>query len=358
MTKRRRRKLPNGFGSIAELKKRKKFWARVTIGIDINGKPIRKSLNTYDSYNEAYDAIMIYHRKNYNIDLKNITTEKVFNIMIEKKEKVYSDPSSKNDGHSTLTRYKSAFKNYYCGVRKKVFSQLTQIDIQNIIDRCEKGYHIKSNIKLTYSEMYKVAKEYRVPLYDNFTEFLKIGEKPKSDKHTPFSIDEVKLLWDNLSIPDVDLVLITIYTGLRPSELCKLETNKMFLDKKYAIGGLKTKAGIDREIPFCDKIIGLVENLYNSNNKYLIPSAVDSSKHLSYCALKDRFKKVFDTLNIKHLPHDGRHTFETQLASLGVSDTIRNVIMGHELIGVGNKIYNHISIEDKLKAVNMLNDLF
>lgn len=357
----RRRKLPNGFGSITELKKRKtkNFWARVTVGTDKNGNPIRKSIGLFDKYNDAYEAIIDYHNKNYNIDLKNITTEKLFEIMINQKEKEYLNPNSKNNGYSTLNRYRSCFKNYYSGLKKKSFKQITQIDIQNIIDNCDKGYHIKTNIKLTYNEMYKVAKEYRVPVYENFSTLLRIGEQPISDKHNPFSIDEIKVLWNNLYIiPDVDLVLITIYTGLRPSELCKLEIRNIFLENKYAIGGIKTKAGIDREIPFCNKIIELIANLYNTDNKYLLPSVINSSKHLSYCALNERFKKVFAQLNLSHFPHDGRHTLETILASLNVNDCIRNAIMGHEQSGIGNKIYNHISIEDKLKAVNLLNDLF
>lgn len=360
MAKRRRRKLPNGFGSITELKDRKtkKFWARVTIGININGSPIRRSIGLFDSYNEAYEDILIYHKKNYNIDFNKATTEEIYNLMMEKKKEKYNKPNAKNDGKKTISRYTSTFNIYYKPIKKKIFIKVTQQDIQNIINNCEYGYDTKLNIKSTYNEMYKIAEEKSANLNNNFSRFLDIGESVQSNLHSPFAKDEIKRLWDNLYIiPDVDLVLISIYTGLRPSELCKLETIKIFLKEKYAKGGIKTNAGIDRDIPFCEKILPLIEKLYDKNNKYLLSSPVDNTKHISYSTLNKRFNKVFTLLNLRHLPHDGRHTLETFLASFGISEYIRNAILGHEQSGIGNKVYNHIPLSDKLEAINLMNNI-
>lgn len=358
--KKRRRKLPNSFGSITELKgkRKKKFWARVTVGIDKNGNPERKSIGTYLIYNDAYEAILTYHKKHYNIDFNKIIVEDLFDLTLESIKEKYNKPGATTDGKKTISRYESTFKNYYKPIKKKIFKNLTQENIQNLIDNCEHGYDTKCNIRTVYNALYKKAKEKRIDIGDNFSEFLDIGEKEKSNLHAPFLLEEIQILWNNLYIiPHVDLILITIYCGLRPSELCELETKKIFLDKKYAIGGNKTTAGIDREIPFCDKILPLIKELYNPNNKYLLPSSVNKNAHISYYTLNTYFNNIFKKLKMKHLPHDGRHTLETQLASLGIAEYLRNAILGHIQEGIGNKTYNHIPLEDKLNAVNKLNNI-
>jgi integrase len=44
-------------------------------------------------------------------------------------------------------------------------------------------------------------------------------------------------------------VLVMIYTGLRASELCHIEVKNIFIEDRYMIGGMKTKAGTNRKIP-------------------------------------------------------------------------------------------------------------
>ena len=61
---RKRRRLPNGFGQISELKGkslRKPYRAMVTIGKTDEGKPICKLLQPiayFETYNEAYQALV------------------------------------------------------------------------------------------------------------------------------------------------------------------------------------------------------------------------------------------------------------------------------------------------------------
>ncbi len=351
----KRRKLPNGIGSITELKDRKikKFWARKTIGWNINGNPIRKSIGTFHNYNDAYNFLMQLHNDNYNLNFLNITTEELFKLAIKHKMRSYEN---KEEGKKTYNRYTSTFKNYYCPFYKRKFINLILENIQNIIDYCGHGYDTKSNIKSTYNLMYDYAKMNGAKLPDNFTKYLELGEQKKSTLHSCFTLKEINLLWDNLyKIPHIELVLICIYTGLRPTELCKIEIKNVFLEEHYMIGGIKTAAGKNRIIPICDKIMPLIEKLYNKNNKFLIDS--QSDKPIHYNTLKERIRKSCEILGINHKPHDGRHTFETLLSEKGVSEAVRNALMGHEQEGIGNKVYNHISLELKLQAVNSLNKL-
>ena len=80
----KRRRLPNGFGSIVLLKNknlRKPYRALVTVRKTSDGKFIRKPLkpDTYfKTYNEAYEALLDYNRSPYDIDIKSLTMQEVF----------------------------------------------------------------------------------------------------------------------------------------------------------------------------------------------------------------------------------------------------------------------------------------
>ena len=60
-----------------------------------------------------------------------------------------------------------------------------------------------------------------------------------------------------------------LYSGCRADELLSLYTENIFLDDNYFIGGLKTEAGINREIPIHPDIKHLYEKYYNKDNEFL-----------------------------------------------------------------------------------------
>lgn len=69
----KRRRLPNGFGQIAELKNpnlRKPFRAMITVGKTPNGRSISQPLRPqayFESYNDAYAALLEYHKNPYDL---------------------------------------------------------------------------------------------------------------------------------------------------------------------------------------------------------------------------------------------------------------------------------------------------
>ena len=81
----KRKRLPNGFGQITELKGRalrKPFRAMVTVGKTPEGRPICKLLKPvsyFATYNEAYTALMEYNRSPFDFDANTTVTE-LYNI--------------------------------------------------------------------------------------------------------------------------------------------------------------------------------------------------------------------------------------------------------------------------------------
>jgi integrase len=135
-------------------------------------------------------------------------------------------------------------------------------------------------------------------------------------------------------------VLILIYTGLRPAELLQITNSRLDLENKVLIAGIKTEKGIDREIPLCDKIIPLLENI-----------KIDFNYNIFYKS----YKKAFARTSIRFLPpHCCRHTTATALVLAGVETKIITDILGHKSFSVTADNYVHIPLDEKITAVNKI----
>ena len=120
------------------------------------------------------------------------------------------------------------------------------------------------------------------------------------------------------------------------------------------VGGMKTEAGKDRIIPLNDKIIPLVKNRYDANKKYLINNKFGN--HYTYGTyMSGNFNTCMGKLKMKHLPHDGRHTFASLMDSAGANDVCIKLIMGHSMKNDTTKgTYTHKTLEELLTEVNKI----
>ena len=327
-------KLPNGYGSIVKLsgKRRNQYGIYVTTGWTDEGKQIRKILGYAKSRTEGYQMLADYHNDPYDIDLKNISFEELYNKWYNTKKDSWSKTSK--------TRYSNAFK-YFKGFHNKPFISIKLNQLEKIIKDCPHGYDTKKSIKLLYSQMYDYAKKIDVPIKKNYSEFLDIGQKEISDKHNPFADEEINKLWNNLNIDYVGSILIMIYTGLRPTEL--LTIKEIHLEDRYMIGGIKTKAGIDRIIPINEKIVHLIQ-------EYLLSDKLKITNDM----YRTRFDNVMKELQMNHLPHDGRHTFATLMDRANANKICIKKIMGHSINDITDGVYTHKEIKDLLDAVNLI----
>lgn len=158
----------------------------------------------------------------------------------------------------------------------------------------------------------------------------------------------------NPRINNVDILLIMIYTGLRPSELLNITTDNVHLEEQYMVGGMKTAAGRDRIIPIADKILPLIKNRYDPGKKYLINNKFGNHYDYKNYANSNHVT-VMQRLNLKHKPHDCRHTFATLMNNAGANDVCVKLIMGHSF---GNDItkgvYTHKTVRELLAEVNKI----
>ena len=169
----KRRRLPNGFGSITELKQhnlRNPFWARVCVGKTEFGKPILKSLKPqayFPTYNEAYAALVEYNRNPY--DLKDSLT---VSELYDKWTDYYFEKLESYSSHRTIT---SAWA--YCS---SIYNMRAKdVRARHLKGCMEEGYRIetkgpkkgekiyptagtKSRMKSLFNLMFDYALEYEI----------------------------------------------------------------------------------------------------------------------------------------------------------------------------------------------------
>ena len=340
-------KKANGNGSISKLSgiRRKPYIARVTLGWDEKtGRQIRKTIGTFVTQKEAQKALIDYLDNPYDLDLANI----LFKDVYEKWSRLKYPKVS----HSAILGYQSAYNNVEKLHNMKI-KDIKARHLQEAIDNCSKGQATKKKIKFLFGQMFAYAMQNDIITKD-YSEFVDIGKSSEESKREPFSNKEIELLWKHINdIEFIDTILIMIYSGFRIGELLELETKNIDLINMTMTGGLKTEAGKNRLVPIHPKIFPLIEKRYNKDNQYLIINFKGMKmKYDNY--YKEKFIPIMEQLNMKHRPHDCRHTFATLLSNANANATAIKKMIGHESYATTEKIYTHKDIEELRKNVELI----
>lgn len=337
-------KNPNGYGSVFKLggNRRRPWCARVTIGWTDEGKQKYKNIGYYEEREEAMIALAQYNCDPYDLDNNRITFAEIYEKWSEEKFPKLS--------HSAIRSYKGSF-NKCDSLHRLRFKQIRKMHMQKIINQNDHlSYQVRVKLKVLFIQLYRFAIENDI-VDKNYAEFLDVGEMTTKIERSPFTDDEIQLLWDNLDKPYVDTLLIMIYSGMRIGELLILTPADVNLEERIIIGGIKTKAGKNRAIPIHEKILPLIKSKMNQD--YLILSPM--GKMLTYSNYYNNwFKPLMKALNINHLPHDCRHTAATKLTNAKVDKAIIKLILGHSNDDITERVYSHTTYKQLVEAIDKI----
>ena len=362
----KRRRLPNGFGQISEIKGRnlrKPFRVMVTVGKNGNGRPICKPLKPesfFETYNDAYAALVEYNKDPYDLS-QSMTVKEVYDEWSEKYfPRLESDSSIR--GIKSSWNYCSSI--YDMGIREVRARHVRGcIEEGYVLDKGEKRYasnNTKNRIKSTLNLLLDYAVEYEY-VDRNYARDVKMADSlskessGNSSKHMSFAEDEMFKLWENVNTRlYADVILIQCYSGWRPTELIELRLEDVDLKEWTMTGGIKSDAGTDRTVPIHEKIKGLVEMKYNEaielGSEYLINCLDRKSDsdmmNFSYKKYSNRFATVMADLNLndKHRPHDPRKHFVTMAKKYGVDEYAIKRLIGHAIDDLTEKVYTERDI--------------
>ena len=356
---------PNNAGTIVKLsgKRRKAYCAKVTSGYDpVTGNQIQKVLGTFETWEEADDALTLYRLTNK----KTITDNEAralapdtFQKLIAQREKniptfkeifeaVYDEDYSKLS-KVTSAGYRSWFKHFKSIWDIKI-SQITLADLQEIFDHDKSGYGTKSHMKTLCTRIFEYAVIHQhISRDSNYTEYIKLkSENKESNKHYAFTNDEIiSLINDDSDVAKI--LLIYIFTGVRANELLNIQKENIHIDDKYPhfITGSKTKAGRNRIIPIHPFIEKYVKDLL-----LLQPERIIDCTYQHFIMYK--FKPLMKKLDFNHTMHDTRDTFATLCQINNVDIFARKRILGHKFKDITFDTYTSTVLENLYNEITKI----
>ena len=340
MRKTRSCKLANRSGSITKLKgnRRKPFMIRGFDGYDKDGKTIRPILGYAATYEDAKEILREYNISPEGLNYANLTVSELFDLWhASLQQKVKRGKL----GEKRYKLYKTTFDNYFKPIHKVKFCEVRIPELQRCFDNCKYGYSTKANMKIIWNGMFEYSQILEMKITKNYADYCYIGEKEASDKHFPFSEEEIEILWNNVDKPNVDLILINIYTGCRPNEL--LSPDEIYFDDRYFVGGSKTDAGRNRIIPIHERVANLFKKRF-----------IDDEMNISYGRYYDLFMDAMSALKMEHTPYDCRHTLATRADNHNLNDLCIKLIMGHSVQDITKGVYTHKTPQQLVEEVNKL----
>lgn len=327
--------------------RRKPYIARKTTGWDANGKQIYTTIGYYATRQEGLQALADYNDNPYDLMMSKITFEEMY----KKWHDFFFDEDA---NRSTLKNYKTAY-NHCKPLYKMKMADIRLHDMQQVLDSCPTGYQSASRIKILLNKLFEwcVQREY---IRKNHAVNLVVPKaKPKSERKA-FSKEDIAKLWSVADKnPNVPLILMLIYSGVRINELLKLKKEDVNLDEQwFKVRASKTNAGI-RIVPIADKVLHFWK-AYMQRSKCQYAVCTPEGDELVY----DNFRKnywhpLMDKLNMKYTIHETRHTCNSLLIMANCNPTIRKKIIGHKSqMDIGEAVYGHIYTEELLKAINQI----
>ena len=385
----------NGEGSIYYSESKKLYEGKVTVGIEPNGKLIRKSVygkkksdvvqkmnklkaefinNDFTQNNDAtiYDIAKQYINNQFEANQVSASTllRNKNTLSIIDKLDIAHIPIQKVT-NSQLSNELLKIKDYSNSIISKIYGMLSTAYNQAVIN----------NIVKTNPFLIKGA-------------ILRVKSNKDDKKVDALTIDEQKVFINELEKSNdeyKDIFYIAMYTGARIGEILglfgsniNLKTNYIIVDKTLTknendepIVGKTTKtyAGT-REIPITKHLLPIIskyasdkdELIFTKNNEIIAPATINSHfkkicKNANIRVLINSNKKVYREAGISNVnlktssvnTHMLRHTFATRCIEAGVSAVALSRILGHKdiqtTLNTYTSVFNKFK-EDELSKIN------
>ena len=366
---------PNGSGTVVKLsgRRRKPYCARVTLDERnlINGEKKKLVIGTFETYQEALNALSLYSlTKNNTISKKEameidpevykkvqekmskkVPTFLDIYYILDKDEFSLLSPQTQNSMHGAIKHLK---KLHYLKI-----DQITLRMIQDVFDEDGSNHSTQVHMKTICTKVfrYAVVNQY-IERNDDYTSYIRIAKYEESDMHRPYTINEILAL-KKADTPEAHIMLIFIYTGVRINELLNINRDNIHIDEKcdddgterlisYMITGSKTKAGKNRIVPIHDDI-----------KQFVIDELLKPEKRLvdvTYANFTTRtvLIKVNKLLNTHHTMHDTRKTFATLCQMNNLNVYIRKKVLGHRMNDITFDVYTNESKNRLWTEVNKI----
>ena len=361
-------RLPNGFGNISKLsgKRRNPWRARKTVGweVDPKTKKLKQTyvnVGYYPTRQAALQALSDYNANPYDLQANKITFAEVYEKWSENKFPKISQ--------SNIHGYRASFK--ICkSIHDMKFADIKLSHLQGVVDNSGKNPPTLKKLKILLSQMFDFAVMNEIiPKDRHIVEYIEIAQGEKSTKHYRFTDSEVEALWRWSDKNDyVQVLLMLIYSGVRPGELFATKCSSVNLEERYFTVEKGKNNNAIRRVPIHDRTYPFFVSWMNKGRENLITNLSGGAfnfdtNHSSY--VDAFFTPVLRDIGIlqyinekgetaEHLPDDTRHTFTTMWKEKKLDEAMRRKIQGHSGKGIGEIVYTHFEMEKLREELNKL----
>lgn len=360
-------KLPNGYGSIARLSgnRRKPWRVRKTVGWMLDEekqmvKQLYKTIGYFGTRSEALQALAEFNANPFDID-PTITFEEVYARWSQKK---FAEVAKSN-----IAGYQSAFK--LCAeINQMKFVDIKLQHLQGVVDSSGKNYPILKKLKTLFNQLFDYAVQHEIISKDkHLVEYLDIGKEIPSDKHYRFTDAELETIWQwSEGNEYVQVILMLIYSGVRPGELFNLKSCNVNLSEKWFKVEKGKTVNAARKVPIHERVFPFFQHWMSKGNEYLV-TQLNGGQILfdtNHGQFTESYWKpllldmgILDYINEKgerrqHTPDDTRHTFTTMWKEAKLDEAFRRKIQGHSGKGIGEVVYTHLEFEKLRTELNQL----
>ena len=338
--KRKSLRLPNKFGGVVFLGKRRRrpFGARITTGWSEDKKQKYKYLGYFENREDALACLADFYKAPYNISENKTTFKEIYLSWIE--------DHADNVSSKTINTYNSTFRKLI-DIHDMAIRDRRSTQVQTIIKK--QPYSTAKLTRLITGIVCREAMKREI-IDKDISELLTLPKKGEKKEKMPFTKDEINLIWSKRGEKYADMLLILLYSGMRISELLEMETDKIDLNKRIMVGGVKTEAGINRPMPIHKKIEPIIKEV--CGEKYLFQAPRGGK--FSYSNEGYRLNKYMRSIGLNHTIHETRHTFISQCNRLNINKMVVKRIVGHSTKkDLTDDVYTHKNADDLLQAIDV-----
>lgn len=362
-------KRPNRFGTVYRkdgktrspkdkdgnpIRRRNPWVAVVHLGYDDEtGRRIRKSIGSFPGKTEALQALDAYNGNPIKgaRTFADITFDDVWQAVAAERRR---------RGEKISQSMRSYYANHLGRLHDMKMEDIKTLHLQRCIDDARLAPSSLRHLVSVYRCIYEYAIANDLTDKD-YSQYVSLPKASQSKKHHPFTAKGLRTLWAHSEDPRVKMVLILVYTGMRRGELSSILLENVDLKKRIMVGGSKTAAGRNRQIPIAQCILPFVKHFATvarfAQSKTLLTAGMDGfNVNRGEIRVDLTFNAVTEELGLTgHTSHDARHTFVTLATNWGVPDMIIKRIVGHAVTNdVTKDVYTHSTADQYVDAVDSL----
>lgn len=347
---------PSGYGSVIKLsgRRRKPYAVRITTGFVLKGTEEHpRAVQQYrylEYFEKRTDAVKYLADYNAGIRVREHmavsdvpTFAEIYALVMEERKN-----SRRGMAKSLERSYNAAFQRL-TPIHDIKVCNLRHYDVQPVIDQSKNMSKSTIYNMITVCRMVAAHAQKCEYITTDFSTHLEGNYKDPEIIHHPFTNNEIKRLWKDRSETTARFALVTVYTGLRPSELLCASVSDSDVARGYFTAGMKTAAGRGRIVPVHPDIKPMLRALIMESEDGRLFGKI------SLATFRRRYwNEYMKTACMEHLPHDGRHTCATLMESAGIPLVRRKLILGHAVSDITEGTYTHVSPEELVAEISKI----